>query len=108
MNYSETLEYIHSTCWKGSRPGLERITKLLSMIGNPEKGLRCVHVAGTNGKGSFCAMLSSVLRLAGYRVGLFTSPYIEEFEERMQVNGANISREILAEVKKGDHDVRNK
>ena len=98
MNYEETLQYIHSTCWKGSRPGLERITELLSMIGNPEKGLRCIHVAGTNGKGSFCAMLSSVLRLAGYNVGLFTSPYIEEFEERMQVNGANISREMLAEV----------
>ena len=98
MNYQETLEYIHSTCWKGSRPGLERITELLGRMGNPEKGLRCVHVAGTNGKGSFCSMLSSVLMKAGYRVGMFTSPFIEEFEERMQADGENISREMLAEV----------
>ncbi|MBQ3938058.1 MAG: bifunctional folylpolyglutamate synthase/dihydrofolate synthase [Clostridia bacterium] len=98
MNYNETLEYIHSTCWKGSRPGLERITELLSRMGNPEKGMKVVHVAGTNGKGSFCAMLSSVLMQAGYSVGMFTSPYIEEFCERIQSNGENISREMLAEV----------
>ncbi len=98
MNYEEALEYIHSTCWKGSRPGLERITELLSRMGNPERGLRCVHVAGTNGKGSFCAMLSSVLMTAGYRVGMFTSPYIEDFTERMQADGRDISHEMLAEV----------
>lgn len=98
MNYEETLEYIHSTCWKGSRPGLSRITELLARMGNPEKGLRCVHVAGTNGKGSFCAMLSSVLMTAGYRVGMFTSPYIEDFTERMQADGRDISHEMLAEV----------
>ncbi|MBR6006393.1 MAG: bifunctional folylpolyglutamate synthase/dihydrofolate synthase [Clostridia bacterium] len=98
MNYRETIEYIHSTCWKGSRPGLERITELLSLMGNPERGMKFVHVAGTNGKGSFCAMLSSVLRRAGYRVGMFTSPYIEEFTERIQADGKDISREMLAEV----------
>ena len=98
MNYQETLQYIHSTCWKGSRPGLERITELLQKMGNPEKGLHVVHVAGTNGKGSFCAMLSSVLEKAGYSVGMFTSPYIEFFNERIQVNGRNISDEMLAEV----------
>ena len=98
MNYQQTIEYIHSTCWKGSRPGLERITELLGRMGNPEKGLHCVHVAGTNGKGSFCAMLSSVLMKAGYSVGMFTSPYIEEFSERIQSNGRNISEEMLTEV----------
>lgn len=98
MNYSEALEYIHSVCWKGSRPGLSRITELLSLIGEPQRALRCVHVAGTNGKGSFCAMLSSVLLKAGYSVGTFTSPFIEEFNERIQLNGENISNEDLAEV----------
>ncbi len=65
MTYEEALDYIHSTSWKGSRPGLARITELLSRLGNPERGLRVIHVAGTNGKGSVCAMLEAVLLHAG-------------------------------------------
>ena len=98
MNYKESLEYIDSVSWKGSRPGLGRITELLSLLGNPEKELKCVHVGGTNGKGSFCAMLTSVLIEAGYSVGTFTSPYIETFCERIQLNGENIPEDELAEV----------
>ncbi|MBQ7779721.1 MAG: bifunctional folylpolyglutamate synthase/dihydrofolate synthase [Clostridia bacterium] len=98
MTYEEALSFIHSTEWQGSRPGLNRITELMSKLGNPEKTLNFVHVAGTNGKGSFCAMLDSVLRRAGYKTGLFTSPFIEFFEERIQFNGEMISKEDLAET----------
>ena len=69
MNYKETLEYIHSVYWKGSRPGLERTAELLSMMGNPQNKLKFVHVAGTNGKGSVCSMLSTVLMKAAIRRG---------------------------------------
>lgn len=98
MNYKETLDYIHSVMWQGSRPGLERITELLSLLGNPEKKLKVIHITGTNGKGSFCAMLESILRHSGYRTALFTSPYIERFEERMMVDGKMIDRDMLCEV----------
>lgn len=98
MNYKQALDYIHSVSWKGSRPGLERITELCERMGNPQEGLRFIHVAGTNGKGSFCAMLESVLRAAGYEAGMFTSPYIEHFEERITIGGKPISPEELAEV----------
>ncbi len=98
MNYNEALEYIHSVEWLGSRPGLSRTEELLGHLGNPEKGMKFVHVAGTNGKGSTCAMCDSVLRAAGYRVGLYTSPYIVRFNERMCVDGKPISDEELAEL----------
>ncbi|MBQ8388558.1 MAG: bifunctional folylpolyglutamate synthase/dihydrofolate synthase [Clostridia bacterium] len=98
MTYEETMNYIHRVAWTGSRPGLERITELLAALGNPQDGLRFVHVAGTNGKGSFCSMLDSVLRHAGYRVGLYTSPYIERFNERMAVDGEPISNAELSEI----------
>lgn len=98
MNYEESLDYIHSVMWQGSRPGLERITELLDKMGNPQKDLKVIHVTGTNGKGSFCSMLESILRHGGYKTGLFTSPYIEHFEERMMVNGEMISREMLSEI----------
>ena len=98
MNYSEALEYIHSVLWLGSRPGLSRTQELLKLLGNPEKGLRFVHVAGTNGKGSTCSMLNSVLCASGYKVGLYTSPYIVRFNERMCVNGSPITDEELAEL----------
>lgn len=96
MNYEEAIEYIHSVKWRGSRPGLERITELTNMLGNPEDSLRFIHVAGTNGKGSTCAMLSSILSAAGYKVGLFTSPFVEEFNERIMYCGENISNDDLA------------
>ena len=98
MNYSDALEKIHSLNKFGSRPGLERILKLLNMMGNPQDELKFVHVAGTNGKGSVCQMISSVLRVSGYRTGLFISPYITDFCERIQIDNTPIEREKLAEV----------
>lgn len=98
MNYSEALEYIHSVSWTFCKPGLERIGELCAALGNPERSLKFIHVAGTNGKGSFCSMLSSVLIKTGLRVGLYTSPFIKVFNERMRVNGENISDEVLASL----------
>ena len=98
MNVNEAIEYIHSVCWKGSIPGLGRTQELLRKMGNPEKRLKFVHIAGTNGKGSTAAMTASILQQAGYKVGLYTSPYIYRFHERMQVNGVEISDEDLSAV----------
>ncbi len=95
LNYDETLKYIHSVSWLGSRPGLERITELCERLGNPEDSLSFVHVTGTNGKGSTCAMTESILRHAGYRTGLFTSPYVKEFNERIAINGIPVGNETL-------------
>ena len=90
MDYQEAIAYIHAVHWQGHKPGLDRTRALLAALGDPHKGLRFVHVAGTNGKGSTAAMLDSCLRCAGYRVGLFTSPYINRFNERIQVDGVPI------------------
>ena len=90
MTYQEAIAYIHAVHWQGHKPGLARTRALLAALGDPHKQLRFVHVAGTNGKGSTAAMLDSCLRCAGYKVGLFTSPYIIRFNERIQVNGAPI------------------
>ena len=98
MNINETLDYIHSVCWKGMMPGLERVTELLEKMGNPHKDLKFVHIAGTNGKGSTAAMTASILRKAGYRTALYTSPYIYQFGERMQVNGEMIPDDELIEI----------
>ena len=98
MNQFEAIEYIHSVNWQFCKPGLDRITHLCEKLGNPQNKLKFIHVAGTNGKGSFCSMLDCVLRRAGYNVGLFTSPYILEFNERMRYNGENISGDDLAEI----------
>ncbi len=96
MTYQEALDYIHSVVWKGSRPGLSRITELLSLLGNPQNDLRFIHIAGTNGKGSTSAMTESVLRAAGYKTGLFISPYIKQFNERICFCGKPIENEALA------------
>ena len=98
MNYTEALEYIERGFFGGTRPGLERVSELLGKLGDPQDGLRFIHVAGTNGKGSFCAMTDSVLREAGYHTGLYTSPYIERFNERIVIDGSPISDEELAEI----------
>ena len=98
MTYHEALAYIHSNYWLGSKPGLSRTRELLAKLGDPQEKLSFVHVAGTNGKGSFCAMLASVLTEAGYRVGLYTSPYILTFCERMRINGENIPEQVLADI----------
>ena len=98
MNYQECLEYIHGVSWTFCKPGLERIDELCEKLGHPERKLRFIHVAGTNGKGSFSSMLASVLKAEGYKVGLYTSPYIKIFNERMQINGENISGEELIQL----------
>ena len=98
MNYEEALEYIHSVNWCFCKPGLERIGELCKRLGDPQNELRFIHVAGTNGKGSFCSMLDSVLRAAGVKTGLYTSPYINFFNERMCINGEPISDAELAEI----------
>ncbi len=91
----DAVAYINTPRWQTSRLGLERIAELLERMGRPQDALRFVHVAGTNGKGSTCSYLASVLRAAGYKTGLFTSPYVECFEERIRVDGSNISRDDL-------------
>lgn len=98
MTYRQAIDKINSLLRFGSRPGLDRITKLLQLLGNPHKGLSCVHVAGTNGKGSVCALLSSVLKNAGYKTGLFISPYVVDFRERIQINGCMIPETQLSEI----------
>ena len=98
MNAEQAIAYIHSVCWKGSIPGLGRTQELLEKMGNPEKKLKFVHIAGTNGKGSTAAMTASILSKAGYRTGLYTSPYIYRFHERIQVDGVEISDEDLTEI----------
>ncbi len=98
MNAQQAIEYIHSVYWKGSVPGLSRTNTLLEKMGNPHKKLKYIHIAGTNGKGSTAAMTASILRKAGYRTGLYTSPYIYTFHERMQVDGQMISDEELVSI----------
>ncbi|SCY69661.1 bifunctional folylpolyglutamate synthase/dihydrofolate synthase [Alkaliphilus peptidifermentans] len=98
MNYHEALEYIHGTYKFGSKLGLENISYLLKLLGDPQKDLKIIHIAGTNGKGSTAAFINEVLKEAGYKVGLYTSPYLETFTERIRINGVNIPEEELAEV----------
>ena len=96
MDYQEALAYINGVRWYGSRPGLGRMRDLLEKLGDPQKQLRYVHIAGTNGKGSCAAMTASVLKAAGFRTGLFISPYLFRFNERMQINGRPIEDGALA------------
>ncbi len=98
MTGQEAVAYIDTFQWQAHAPGLERIRTLLHALGDPQKELKFVHVAGTNGKGSVCAYLASVLRCAGYRVGLCTSPFLEDFRERIQVDGKLIPPEVLGEL----------
>ncbi len=98
MNYSQALEYIHSTPKFSRTLGNDLLKKLLFHLKNPEKELKFIHIAGTNGKGSTAAMISSVLTRAGYRTGLFTSPFIEVFNERIQIDNSPIPNDILAKL----------
>ena len=84
MNYSEALQYIASFKTVSLAPSLDRISALLKGLGNPERDIKAIHIAGTNGKGSVASMIASVLKEAGYKVGLFTSPYIVCFRERIR------------------------
>lgn len=98
MTYENAIKKIHSLLTFGSRPGLDRVLQLLDRMGNPQDKLKYIHVAGTNGKGSTCAMLSSMLTAAGYKTGLFISPYITDFRERIQINNCMISENELADA----------
>ncbi len=98
MTYAAALDYLHGLAVFGARFGLETTQRLAAALGNPQTQLRFVHVAGTNGKGSTCAMLESIYRAAGFRVGLFTSPHLVSFRERMQVNRQLISEADVARL----------
>ena len=93
MTLDSALNYIHGLYRKGTKPSLERVRQLLSQLGDPQKQLKFVHIAGTNGKGSTAAMSAAILHKAGYRTGLFTSPYIYRFNERIVLNGCQIPDE---------------
>ncbi len=96
MNYIEAVKYIHSLLKFGIRPGLNGMDALLHFLGNPHKDLKYVHVAGTNGKGSTSTAISNVLTDAGYKVGLYTSPYVTDFLERVQFCGKPIDKSLFA------------
>ncbi|QAY65156.1 bifunctional folylpolyglutamate synthase/dihydrofolate synthase [Paenibacillus protaetiae] len=98
QSYSEAVDWITSLVPFGIRPGLDRIELLMEKLGNPHRRLKFIHIAGTNGKGSTCAYLTSVLLEAGYDVGTFTSPYITKFTDRFQYNGANIDEHTLLKL----------
>ena len=98
MTYKEAVEKIDSLLVFGSKPGLERVGELIKRIGSPDKKLKFVHTAGTNGKGSTCVLVANTLKCAGYKTGLFISPYVLEFRERFQINGEMIPEEKLCEI----------
>lgn len=98
MTGLEAVALIHQRAWTGRKPGLERTQALLARLDHPELALRYVHITGTNGKGSTAAMVAAVLRAAGYRTGLFTSPHLYRFHERMQVDGEEIPDDVLGEL----------
>ena len=97
MTHDEALDWLHASESTGIKLGLENTNRLLAACGHPERRLRFLHIAGTNGKGSTCAMLDSILRRAGFRTGLYTSPHLVDFRERIRVDGKMIPREDLAE-----------
>ncbi len=95
MTYEQAMEKVNHRLRFGIKPGLERISALLEKLGNPQKQLKFVHVAGTNGKGTTCTLIAGALKAAGYRTGLYTSPYVLEFRERFQIDGKMIPEEEL-------------
>lgn len=98
MNYDEALQCIHSLERFGSRPGLERITRVLRKFKNPQNNLKFIHIAGTNGKGSTAVFSASILQSAGFKTGLFISPFVVDFRERIQINGEFIEKSDLARL----------
>lgn len=97
MNFDQSVEYIHSLLAFGIKPGLERISMLLDLLGNPQDKLKIIHVAGTNGKGSTSTTISNMLIAGGKKTGLFTSPYVIDFCERIQIDGKNVSKNLFAD-----------
>ncbi len=98
MHYEEALDWIHSIARFGMNQGLERIEALLDLLGNPHRSCKYLHIGGTNGKGSTAAFAAAMLEEAGYRVGLYTSPYLVQFTNRMAINGRDIPRKRLVEL----------
>lgn len=98
MNYLEALDWIHSIGRFGIKPGLQRMTRMMELLGDPHKSLKVIHIAGTNGKGSTAAFVTKILEEAGFKVGLYTSPYLEAFTNRMSINGQDIPREKLVKI----------
>ena len=98
MTKEEAISYIENYGWSTTRLGLDRTRELLERVGNPQKKLKFIHVAGSNGKGSTCAMLARIMELSGYKVGMYISPYIEDFCERIQINGEYIDGDSLARI----------
>ena len=98
MTYEQALDFIHSRIHLGTRKGLFRMEGLMEKLGNPEKRMKFVHIAGSNGKGSTATMCESVLRHAGYKTGLFLSPFVFDFRERMQVDGQLPDKQLMADV----------
>lgn len=98
MTYLSALQFIHSLNRFGSKPGLSRILELLNLLGNPQNDVSCIHVAGTNGKGSTSTMISQGLIESGKKVGLYTSPFIIDFRERIQINNTYINKRSLARL----------
>ncbi|MBR6523567.1 MAG: bifunctional folylpolyglutamate synthase/dihydrofolate synthase [Clostridia bacterium] len=96
MNYQKTLEYIKDLQTLGSKPGLSRVTELARLMGNPQNDLKIIHITGTNGKGSTCSMIESVLIKAGYKVGKFASPWIEKINEYISIDGTPLSDDDFA------------
>lgn len=103
MTYEEALEYLNGLHKFGIKFGLERISALSHAFGNPHRQLRVIHVGGTNGKGSTCTFIASILREAGYRVGIYLSPYVHDVRERVQINGRMIPKQdftdLISEIK---------
>jgi len=97
-SYSEAVSLLTSQEKFHIKLGLERVSELLAYFGNPQDRIKCIHVAGTNGKGSTCAMIASVLVEAGYKTGLYTSPHLVEYTERMKINGKDISRSDFSKL----------
>src|SRR5687768_1756903 len=104
MNYQQTVDYLFSRLPMFSRLGaaaynkdLVNMVKLCSFLGNPHKRIKCIHVGGTNGKGSVSHMLAAILQTAGYKTGLYTSPHLKDFRERIRINGEMISQEFVTE-----------
>ena len=91
------MEWLDKSQGRGIVPGLERMERLLAALGNPERSLRFLHVAGTNGKGSVCAFAESMLREGGYSTGLYTSPHLVRFAERIRINGQEVDALLLGE-----------
>ena len=97
MTYEDSISYIHSLLKFGIHPGLSRMDSLLNELSSPQKGLKYVHVAGTNGKGSVSTAVSNILIEAGYNIGLYTSPYVTDFLERVQYNGKPVEKRLFSQ-----------